>query len=71
MFPSIEVHGRNFGKTGVLHIDIETLGLADERSSFDGQVHKCFLWDFPNSLIEIFKLLRNLPDILYRPIESN
>ena len=47
------------------------MGLVNERTSTQRQIDDLFLADFPNSFENISSLLRDLGNLLDRPILSN
>lgn len=69
--PCVEMHRAHLANIRILLIKIQTLGLTDVRASSNRQIHHSLLFDFPNSLINLFDIIRNLPNALDTSIVSN
>ena len=69
--PGVEMSTAQLGEGGVGHVDVQGLTLADEGGSGTGQVDKLFLWDFPNSLVQLFKVIWNFFNWLDTTVVSN
>lgn len=70
LLPGIEVHRGHLGEVGLRHVHIETLRLADVRSTSNGTVEENFLGDLPNSLIEELDICWDALDLLDTTVEG-
>ena len=62
--PSVEMHQRHLVKLRVFLVEVQTLRLADVRSSGNSKVHHFLLADLPHGLVDLFDVIRDFFDIL-------
>mmetsp|Transcript_39604 Transcript_39604/g.88624 ORF Transcript_39604/g.88624 Transcript_39604/m.88624 type:complete len:220 (+) Transcript_39604:262-921(+) len=66
--PGVEVHRGELPRGGLGHVDVEGLGLADEGAAVGGHVEAHLLLDLPHGLVQVLHVLRDLPNLLHRPL---
>ena len=66
LLPGVEMHAAHLAEVRLGDEDVERLRLVDERTAGSGHVDESLLGDFPDRLVEILQLGRNLINLLSR-----
>lgn len=69
--PRVEMHCRHFLVHWVSQVQVQTLRLANVRSSTHSQVHKSLLGDLPDCFVNALGALWNIADVLDAAVVSN
>lgn len=64
--PRVEVHGRELAVVGVGNVDVERLGLVDERATVGGHLEDHLLGDLPYGAVELLEVVWDVGDLLQR-----
>ncbi|KAI6763085.1 hypothetical protein HG530_009065 [Fusarium avenaceum] len=69
--PAGEVHAGDLAHRGILHVNVEGLGLIDESTSVGSHLDNLALRNLPNSLVKSLDVGRDVGDVLNRTVIGN